>query len=333
LLHNGLVAIPTIFISSTFYDLKYVRESLKRFVDQMGYNPVLSEDGTIFFDPATTAADSCLKEISNVDLFVLIIGGRYGSLLSKQEHSVTNGEFRAAVARNVPVFALIEQGTYNDYQLYKANRNQPEVLSKISFPNADDVRIFRFIEEVQARSVNNALVGFAAASEIERYLRLQWAGLMHGFLTRAAQANQVTDTLTVLTSMNERVELIASQILRAVGKPIDRTYVSLLELMMKTTVVSDLRFIGTKPRPGDICEHNDIQSFVTSQGKILVEDSQEDMDDEGHSPNSISGSGQASRYRLELMSNQYTELRRELLQVLNADATTPDQIFEYEKTL
>jgi len=73
------VAVPTVFVSSTFYDLRYVREGMARFIDLIGFNPVLSEEGTVFYDPSTTAADACLAEVLNADLFVLLIGGRYGS--------------------------------------------------------------------------------------------------------------------------------------------------------------------------------------------------------------------------------------------------------------
>lgn len=38
---------PRIFISSTFYDLKYIREDLANFVRSYGYEPVLFEDGDI----------------------------------------------------------------------------------------------------------------------------------------------------------------------------------------------------------------------------------------------------------------------------------------------
>ena len=35
-----IVATPRVFISSTFYDLKYVREDLDRFIRAMGYDPM-----------------------------------------------------------------------------------------------------------------------------------------------------------------------------------------------------------------------------------------------------------------------------------------------------
>lgn len=38
---------PRIFISSTFYDLKYIREELMRFIVSKNYEPILFENGNI----------------------------------------------------------------------------------------------------------------------------------------------------------------------------------------------------------------------------------------------------------------------------------------------
>ncbi len=38
---------PRVFVSSTYYDLKYIRNSLKSFIGSFGYEAVLFEDGDI----------------------------------------------------------------------------------------------------------------------------------------------------------------------------------------------------------------------------------------------------------------------------------------------
>lgn len=74
------MAIPRVFISSTWYDLKYIRENLRYFVRTLGYDPVLSEDGSVFYNPGLHTHDACLTEIPTCQLFVLIIGGRFGGI-------------------------------------------------------------------------------------------------------------------------------------------------------------------------------------------------------------------------------------------------------------
>lgn len=319
------MAAPTVFVSSTFYDLRYPRESLKRFIESLGYTPVLSEDGTVFFDPKKTAADSCLVEVSNADIFVLLIGGRYGSKLPSSELSVTNGEFLAAVEKKIPVFALVEQGTYNDYALYRANAAKPDVIAQLSFPHADTPRIFEFIESVQGRTTNNALVPFASTGSIETYLRNQWAGMMHNFLTTGNREAQVVDTLAVLTSVNERVEVIAEQILRSVGTSEDRLYVRLLQDMIQSSAVSDLRFLHGRPTPGVVLANETVLECAASLGiDLRVEEHDDPYED------AISGTGQVSTLRMDRLAKQYVNLRSRLLATVEEFGMSPDSVLAYE---
>src|SRR5579871_292696 len=170
---------PTVFVSSTFYDLRYIRENLKRFIEQLGYVPVLSEDGAVYYDPKTGAAQSCIADIPNAQLFVLIIGGRFGSTMPNSDQSITNAEYQKAIQEKIPVFALVDQGTHNDFQLYRHNVGKREALEAITFPNADSTKIFDFIQEVQNASVNNAIYPFRTYSDMESYLRSQWAGMVY----------------------------------------------------------------------------------------------------------------------------------------------------------
>jgi hypothetical protein len=322
------MAIPTVFVSSTFYDLRYAREALKRFIEVIGYAPVLSEDGTVFFDPTTTAAESCLREVSNANLFVLLVGGRYGSVPPAANLSVTNGEFLRAVEQKIPIFALVEQGTYNDYTLYQANVSRPDLLTQLSFPHSDSMKIFEFIHSVQSRVVNNALVPFQTSADIEAYLRLQWAGMMHSYVSSDARAAQVADTLTVLTQVNERVELIAAQILRAVGSPLDSVYVALLQAMIQSPIVADLRYIGGNPTPGTICISKDVAACAKALGAKLVSRPARDEHED-----SISGSGSVTPMRMKRMVSSYRDLRNELLEKLRWSGTEISDIVDYEKGL
>jgi hypothetical protein len=80
-----------VFVSSTYYDLKHIRASLSSFIDSLGYESVLSEKGDIAYAHDKPLDDSCYREASSADIFVLIVGGRYGSEASsdnkKPDHS------------------------------------------------------------------------------------------------------------------------------------------------------------------------------------------------------------------------------------------------------
>lgn len=320
------MAIPTVFVSSTFYDLRYARESLKRFIEQLGYLPVLSEEGAVFYNPSTTAAEACLREVSNASILVLLIGGRYGMAMPGEDQSVTNAEYQQAVKDHIPVFALVEQATYNDYLVYQANGNNRAVLESMVFPSADSIKIFEFIDAVRAQAANNALVPFRNLADIETYLKLQWAGMLHESITSASRSAHVVDTLEMLTAVNERVEMIASQILRSVGTPLDRVYVKLMHLFMESRVPSDLRHFGTV-RLSQVLESENVKDCAAVLGTVIVPYRDPE---ENENSNIISGSGEVTQPKLREMEYAYDELRTALLATLTSSGVTLEQIQEYE---
>lgn len=71
----------TMFVSSTCYDLAQVRENISNFCSDLGANALVSEQGNFPVDPSASIVDNCLKVVrERADIFVLVVGGRYGSL-------------------------------------------------------------------------------------------------------------------------------------------------------------------------------------------------------------------------------------------------------------
>ena len=81
------MAKPRVFVSSTYYDLKYIRASLDLFIESLGFESVLSEKGDIAYTSDRPLDESCYREAENADVFVLIVGGRYGSEASGEPKS------------------------------------------------------------------------------------------------------------------------------------------------------------------------------------------------------------------------------------------------------
>ena len=122
---------PRIFVSSTFYDLKYVREELANFIRLHDFEPIMFEDGDIGYDVGRELDKSCYEAIKTADMDILIIGGQYGTNASKQDTtkveefiSITQTEFTSAVNNGIPVFAFVDSKVSAEYDIYKINKEK-----------------------------------------------------------------------------------------------------------------------------------------------------------------------------------------------------------------
>ncbi|WP_375757965.1 DUF4062 domain-containing protein [Corallococcus exercitus] len=204
------MAIPRIFISSTYYDLKYIRSSLELFISTLGYEAVLSERGDVTYTPDQALDQSCYREVQSCDIYVLIVGGRYGSEASAtktdqqktpSEHyeSITRTEYRAAIDKDIPVYILIEKSVNAEYVTYLKNKNNND----ISYAHVDSVNVFRFIEEIFSKPRNNPVYPFDKYSDIEEWLRLQWAGLFRELLLKMSTQQQISSIAAQVSSLTE----------------------------------------------------------------------------------------------------------------------------------
>jgi hypothetical protein len=162
--------VPSVFISSTCYDLSQVRLDLKRSIEDLGLEPIISESFTFPVNPNADAVQNCLQVVKErADIFVLILGGRYGSPTGSGR-SVTNLEYLEAKAKGVPVYVFVTKAILQLLPVWKTNRDGD--FSTV----VDTVKLFEFVEEV--RNANNHWVfGFEEASHISETLRKQLAYL------------------------------------------------------------------------------------------------------------------------------------------------------------
>lgn len=157
---------PSLFVSSTCYDLAQVRSDLRDFAHSMGLNPTLSEFSTFPVNPSIDAISNCLENVrNNADLFLLIVGGRYGSL-TDAGLSVTNLEFLEAIAKGIPTYVFVKQDILTLLPVWKAN---PEA----NFSHAvDSPKLFEFVDHLRGKQ-NLWVFPFATAQEICGTLRQQ----------------------------------------------------------------------------------------------------------------------------------------------------------------
>jgi hypothetical protein len=302
---------PRIFISSTCYDLKHIRENLRFFIRSLGYEPVLSEDGAIFYDPKLHVADACIAEVPTCQLFVLIIGGRYGSL--HKGKSITNAEYDAAVRAKLPIFALVERDVLEQSRVYAANKShRTSTDAQIIYPAVDNTLVFDFIEDVQTHTANNALVPFFDFEEMQTYLKRQWASMLHQYLTTESEAKRVGDILQAIAQSSDKIEYFTRQLVRASGDQIANLKVNLYDYLLKQAVVHDLVDWRLDPSPAKFLQYKSLDEFCGNQIEY--------DDDEEYSYSLTFGGPpyRASTARVERNRERYLEVRAELLKRLEA---------------
>jgi hypothetical protein len=301
---------PRTFISSTCYDLRHIRENLKFFVRSLGFDPVLSEEGAIFYDPRLHAHEACITEVPSCQILVLIIGGRYGNLYQGADSSITNQEYKSAVKAKIPIVALVERNVLDDYRVYKANLQDTSLdPNSIRYPAADSTKIFDFIDEVQSQVVNNALVPFSDFEEMQLYLRQQWAAMLYRFLTTEGEAKRTADILDALGKANDRIEFLTRRIVESVGNQMTKASVDLYDILVKSEITGNCRMWNIPVSPGGILSKKSLDEFC--EGMIEVEPSADGM--------TIIGGGppyKLSKMHYDADVERYQKLRQELLEAL-----------------
>lgn len=203
------MALLKVFISSTCYDLGMVRAELRGFISNFGHEPVMSEYNDVLFDPKDHTHESCIKEIANSDVIILIIGSRYGGkaipqavshvdidklktlsksskiLESPENISITQVEILRAIELNIPIFTFVDSKVLNDHLIYEKNKDK-DFIDKIDFASIDKretaVYIFEFINFIRLRAKNNSIFEFSKISDIEDTIKKQWSALLQRLL-------------------------------------------------------------------------------------------------------------------------------------------------------
>lgn len=213
------MAAPRIFVSSTYYDLRYVRADLEHFEREWGFDLVLFERGNIPYDGRQELEQSCLDEIDKCDIVVSIIGGRYGSE-SKVDPtlSVSRREVEHAVNSGRQLFVFVEASVYNEFETYLHNIAQAD---RIHWRFVETVQVFEFILYIKQLPSNNAVFSFGTSQDLMTTLREQLTGLFQSILQQQrrgrvdASANKLIEAVDKLDKVVEFLKMEKSAERRA----------------------------------------------------------------------------------------------------------------------
>lgn len=93
-----------VFVSSTYIDLIEERQAAVEAILDAGHIPAGME---LFKAGNESQLKTIYRWIDESDVYMLILGGRYGSIEPKSGKSYTQLEYEYALSKNIPVFAVI----------------------------------------------------------------------------------------------------------------------------------------------------------------------------------------------------------------------------------
>ena len=239
---------PRIFVSSTYYDLKYIRNDLESFIKSYGYDSVLFESGDITFSSNNLIENSCYEELKTCNMCILIVGGRYGSLSSQSTfknnydqfvESITVKEYSNAKDNNIPIYIFVEKNVESEYQTYLKNKDK-----NITYAHVDNVNIYKFLERIYSTNFDY-VYKFENFEDIKKQLIEQWAGLMFLYLKDLKDKKQ-------LTTLNQEVET-----LRNISEKMDIAINAILE-----TTITEEKLKVVKKQQDDVYINNLAKTFI-----------------------------------------------------------------------
>ena len=212
---------PRIFVSSTFYDLKYIREDLANFIRAHDFEPVMFEEGDIGYTPGNPLDDSCYEAMRNSDMAILIIGGQYGSAATGEKNktgefiSITHREYNEAIKRSVPVYCFVDRSVLAEYQVYKLNKSKiNNNTDYLEFQATKDVNVFRFIDDIY-KIGHISITPFERAEEIKDYMGKQWADMFKKYLEylkNKSDSEKLNSTVDDMNTILKQMKIMINKI-------------------------------------------------------------------------------------------------------------------------
>jgi len=165
---------PKVFVSSTFEDrLLEIRAQLRTMLEASRLRPVMSELDS-FSSTGDRLYEDTISAVRGCQLFVLLLGHRYGSRHPDLGKSITHLEYEAARDAGIRTLVYVEASLWG---LFQDRANGGEAAAAVS----ERKEAFDLLEQI-AEKDNCHCVPFASADEITANLRHQVANLLGAYL-------------------------------------------------------------------------------------------------------------------------------------------------------
>ncbi|WP_158099336.1 DUF4062 domain-containing protein [Pseudoflavonifractor sp. An85] len=199
------MAAPRVFISSTYYDLRQVRNNIGNFLEGLGYEIVMHERSGVAYTQNQDLEIDCYQELSSCDIVVCIIGNHFGTAsASNDELSITMHEIQAAIRNKKKVYVFISHDVSIENRTYALNKDNENFKSAYT----DNPKIHEFILELKSEVKNHPILDFGTTDDIISVLKSQFAGLFQNLLAREASLTEAQTVYNLQASVEQMKQMM-----------------------------------------------------------------------------------------------------------------------------
>lgn len=180
------MAVPKVFVSSTYYDLKQYRNNIESFILSLGYEPIMHERAKVAYTQTQALELDCYHELASCDIVVCIIGNHFGSQSSESDLSITMEELKTAQKNKKKIYVFISNDVFIENKTYKLNKDNDSFKSAYT----DNIKIHEYIEELTETVKNHVVMPFETTEQIVYVLKAQFAGLFQNLLSRESSMTE-----------------------------------------------------------------------------------------------------------------------------------------------
>ncbi|WP_117161448.1 DUF4062 domain-containing protein [Paraliobacillus sp. X-1268] len=221
-----------VFVSSTFTDLQEERQAAVESILNAGHIPA----GMELFKAGDESQKEIIKRwIQESDVYMLILGGRYGSIDEESGKSYTQWEYEYAGELGKPRFAIVinedtleekskvigsqvmEREYYKEHQEFRG-----EVLGKISkfFSDLKDIKL-TVLESLKEYERDSSLYGWVSGKDIGNYEEILKEN--HDLLHEVTKLRKVSDKLEEKLKKENEINGFSYKMIRKylIDTPID----------------------------------------------------------------------------------------------------------------
>ncbi|WP_313069920.1 DUF4062 domain-containing protein [Lacrimispora sp.] len=162
-----------VFVSSTYTDLIEERQAAVEAILDAGHIPA----GMELFKAGESQMKTIKKWIDDSDVYMLIVGGRYGSIDEESGKSYTHLEYEYALSKKMPTFAVILEDNYLYTKAIQIDKesifekyNTDKYISFVTIVKSNIVKFVKNIDQIST-IVHSQLNDIADKNDLLGWIR------------------------------------------------------------------------------------------------------------------------------------------------------------------